>query len=174
MIPPTVAEVRRLISAMRGPEEQRAFRLGWSLFRRAHQAVAKRSHKANHSNKHATIDHMHLIERDGHRRRGGPDPTDPTEGSTPKLAVHLKKAGLLAEAEWERVRVLLPKQKPGLGRPRRNDRQVLCGILWIMETGSSWQDLPEEEFGPNSTVRGRYRKWLKEGLWSRIVEALGR
>jgi hypothetical protein len=34
-----------------------------------------------------------------------------------------------------------------------------------MNTGSSWRDLPEEEFGPNSTVHGRYRKWLKEGLW---------
>lgn len=168
-----------MISAMRGPEEQREFRLGWSLFRRAHQAVAKRSHKANHGKKHATtIDHMHLIERDGHSSssssRGGPDLTDPGEGGTPKMAVHVKKGGLLADAEWERVRVLLPKQKPGLGRPRRDDRQVLCGILWIMETGSSWQDLPEEEFGPTSTIRGRYRKWLKEGLWSRIVEALGR
>ena len=173
MIPPTVAEVRRLISAMRGPEEHREFRLGWSLFRRAHQAVAKRSHEASHKKKHAAIDHMHLIERDG-PRRGDPDPTDPGEGGAPKMAVHVKKGGLLADAEWERVRVLLPKYKPGLGRPRRDDRQVLCGILWIMDTGSSWQDLPEEEFGPNSTVHGRYRKWLKEGLWSRIVEALGR
>jgi hypothetical protein len=166
-----------LISAMRGPEEQREFRLRWSLFRRAHQAVAKRSHEANHSKKHAaTIDHMHLIERDGHRRADGPASTHPSESGTPKkMAVHLKKGALLlADAEWERVRALLPKQKPGLGRPRRDDRQVLCGILWIMDTGSSWQDLPEEEFGPNSTVHGRYRKWLKEGLWSRIVEALGR
>jgi hypothetical protein len=172
LIPPTVVEVRRLIRAMRGPEEQREFRLGWSLFRRAHQAVAKRSHKATHRKKHA-IDHMHVIERDG-RRKGGPDPTDPGEGGALKMPVHVKKGGLLADAEWERVRVLLPPQKPGLGRPRRDDRQVLCGILWIMDTGSSWQDLPEEEFGPNSTVHGRYRKWLKEGLWSRIVEALGR
>lgn len=172
MIPPTVAEVRRAISAMRGPEEQREFRLGWSLFRRAHQAVAKRCHEASHRKKHA-IDHMHVIERDDHRR-GGPDPTDSSEDGALKMPVHVKKGGLLADAEWERVRVLLPRQKPGQGRPRRDDRQVLCGILWIMDTGSSWQDLPEEEFGPNSTVHGRYRKWLKEGLWSRIVEALGR
>lgn len=176
MIPPTVAEVRRLISAMRGPEEQREFRLGWSLFRRAHQAMAKRSHKATHSKKHATIDHMHLIERDGRRRRCDPDPTHPSEGGAAllKMPVRVKKGALLADAEWERVRELLPEQKPGLGRPRRDDRQVLCGILWIMDTGSSWQDLPEDEFGPTSTVRGRYRKWLKEGLWSQIVEALGR
>jgi hypothetical protein len=39
---------------MMGPEEQREFRLGWSVFRRAHQAVAKRSHKASRINKHAT------------------------------------------------------------------------------------------------------------------------
>ena len=156
-----------MISAMRGPEEQRAFRLGWSLFRRAHQAVAKRCHKASHRNKKHTTYH-------DARRRGGPDPTNPSEGGLPTTPVHTKEAGLLADAEWERVRVLLPRQEPGQGRPRRDDRQVLCGILWIMDSGSSWRDLPEEEFGPNSTVHGRYRKWCKEGLWSRIVKALGR
>jgi hypothetical protein len=46
VIPLTVAEVRRLILAMSGPYEERDFRLGWSLWRRAHQAVAKRCHAA--------------------------------------------------------------------------------------------------------------------------------
>jgi hypothetical protein len=31
---------------MSGPYEERDFRLGWSLWRRAHQAVAKRCHAA--------------------------------------------------------------------------------------------------------------------------------
>jgi hypothetical protein len=150
---------------MMGSHEKREFRLGWSLFRRAHQAVAKRSHQASHSKEHAT-DHIHVIGQDA-PRRGAPD-------GVPAMPVHTKETALLADAEWERVRALLPTQKPGQGRPRRDDRQVLCGILWIMNTGSSWRDLPEEEFGPNSTAHGRYRKWLKEGLWSRIVEALER
>jgi hypothetical protein len=172
LIPPTMPEVRRLIRAMMGPEEQREFRLGWSIFRRAHQAVAKRCHKASHRNKkHAT--YHDGTYHDG-RRTGGPDQTDPNEGGAPTAPVHAKEAGVLADAEWERIRALLPRQEPGQGRPRHDDRQVLCGILWIMDTGSSWRDLPEEEFGPNSTVHGRYRKWLKEGLRSRIVEALGR
>jgi Putative transposase of IS4/5 family (DUF4096) len=157
---------------MMGPEDSREFRLGWSLFRRAHQAVAKRCHKASHRNKEHATDH-HVIEQDA-RRRGGPDPTDPSEAGAPPAPVDTKEAGLLADAQWDRVRALLPTQEPGQGRPRRDDRQVLCGILWIMDTGSSWRDLPEEEFGPNSTLHGRYRKWLKEGLWSRIVEAIGR
>jgi Putative transposase of IS4/5 family (DUF4096) len=150
---------------MMGSDEKREFRLGWSLFRRAHQAVAKRCHQASHRKKHAT-DHIHVIGQ-GARRRGASD-------GIPAIPVHTKETALLVDAEWERVRALLPTQKPGKGRPRRDDRRVLCGILWIMNTGSSWRDLPEEEFGPNSTVHGRYRKWLKEGLWSRIVEALER
>lgn len=171
MIPPTVPEVRRLISVMTGPEEKREFRLGWSLFRRAHQAVAKRSHKATHGAKHAT--EHHAIEH-GARRGREPELVESSGASAATAPAHAPKAGLLTDEQWERVRPLLPTQKPGQGRPRRDDRQVLCGILWIMDTGSSWRDLPEEEFGPNSTAHGRYRKWYKEGLWSRIVAALGR
>ena len=157
-------EVRRLIWAMVGPEEQRDFKLGWSLFRRAHQAIARRCHKESHQTKHA-------IRHDG-RGEPTPDPTDaPTLATT---AAHYKEAAILTDAEWEHVRGLLPEQKPGQGRPRRDDRQVLCAILWVMDTGASWRELPEEKFGPNSTAHGRYRKWLKEGLWSRIVQVLGR
>jgi hypothetical protein len=38
----TIPEVRRLVLAMREQGEQRTFRLGWSGFRRTHQAVAAR------------------------------------------------------------------------------------------------------------------------------------
>jgi hypothetical protein len=157
---------------MRGPEEQREFRLGWSAFRRAHQAAAKRSHEAAHRARHAASYH-------DDDALGGDDlePADSSgEGKASMTAPFRadRAAGLLSDDQWERVRELLPRQKPGEGRPRRDDRQVLCGILWIMGSGSSWRDLPEEEFGPNSTLHGRYRKWCEEGLWPRIVEALGR
>jgi hypothetical protein len=172
LIPPTIPEVRRMIRAMMGPEEQREFRLGWSLFRRAHQAMAKRSHEAAHRAKHATDHHGRC--HDGRSGRNL-ELADSSEGSALTISFHAnKEAGLLTDAQWERVRELLPRQEPGQGRPRRDDRQVLCGILWIMDTGSSWRDLPEEEFGPNSTLHGRYRKWCKEGLWPRIVEVLRR
>jgi hypothetical protein len=138
------------------------------VFRRAHQAAAKRSHEARHA---AASYHD-----DGREERTIEPAESSGEGNastrTPLRAD--RAAGLLSDAQWARVRELLPRQKPGEGRPRRDDRQVLCGILWIMDSGSSWRDLPEEEFGPNSTLHGRYRKWCEEGLWPRIVEALGR
>lgn len=157
-----------MILAMMGPEEKREFRLGWSLFRRAHQAVAKRCHKVSHMAKHATTTEQYP------RRRQERDPDEASKTTAPTAPTHAPKAGLLTDQQWELVSQLLPKQTPGQGRPRRDDRQVLGAILWIMDTGSSWRDLPEEEFGPNSTAHGRYRKWCNEGLWSLIVEALGR
>jgi hypothetical protein len=156
---------------MTGPEEQREFRLGWSLFRRAHQAAAKRPHEASHRARHAASYH------DDGRGGGDLEPADYSGEGNASRRTPLRgdrAADLLSDAQWERVRELSPRHPPGEGRPRRDDRQVLCGILWIMDSGSSWRDLPEEEYGPNSTLHGRYRKWCKEGLWPRIVEALGR
>lgn len=104
---------------MMGPEEQREFRLGWSLFRRAHQAVAKRCHRAAHRAKNATYHDA--------PRGCEPELAGSSEASAPAILVHAnKEAGVLTDAQWERVRELLPTQEPGQGRPRRDDRQVLC------------------------------------------------
>jgi transposase len=78
----------------------------------------------------------------------------------------------LTDAAWELVKPLMPPQKPPSGRPRRDHRTVLAGMLWVLSNGSWWRDLPQEEFGPWQTIYGRYRKWRKEGLWQRITEAL--
>jgi Putative transposase of IS4/5 family (DUF4096) len=149
---------------MAAPEQQRSFKFGWSLFRHAHQAIARRCHRESHKTMDASRHDVH--------GEPGPDPTE-TAPTSPIARSH-EEAGILTDAEWERVSELLREQKPGQGRPRRDDRQVLCRILWVLDTGASWRELPEEEFGPNSTVHRRYRKWCKEGLWGWIVQALGR
>jgi transposase len=51
---------------------------------------------------------------------------------------------LLTDAQWEKIRPLLPKRppRPRGGRPPAPDRKVLEGILWILRSGPRWQDLP--------------------------------
>ena len=49
----------------------------------------------------------------------------------------------LTDAQWERLRPLLPPQKPHPGRPAQDHRTVINGILWILRTGSPWRSLPE-------------------------------
>lgn len=36
---------------------------------------------------------------------------------------------------WERLKPLLPPQKPKIGKPNNDHRTVVNGILWILRTG---------------------------------------
>jgi transposase len=149
-----------LMLAMAEPEAQWEFRMGWSLWRRAHQAVAKRCHSARRSL----------------RRAGGGTPPAAAQGSTIMRVIEAipepMLTPVLTDAEWERLKPLMPPQKPPTGRPRSDHRMVLAGILWVIGSDSSWRELPQEEFGPWRTVYSRYRKWRKEGLWQQIAEVL--
>ena len=53
------------------------------------------------------------------------------------------------------------------GRPWRDHRQVLGGILWKLHTGRPWRDVPGR-FGPWQTCYGRLRRWQADGTWLRI------
>jgi transposase len=73
---------------------------------------------------------------------------------------------LLTDAQWEKIRPLLPKRRKSRrgGRPAVNDRKVLEGILWILRSGARWQDLPEE-FPSPATCWRRLRDWEQQGIW---------
>jgi transposase len=77
----------------------------------------------------------------------------------------------LTDAAWARLQPLLPPSKPG--RPRKDDRLVVNGILWKLATGTPWRDLPER-YGPWQTVYTRFRRWTVAGVWDRIFAAVQR
>jgi transposase len=77
----------------------------------------------------------------------------------------------ITDAQWERLQPLLPPQKPKTGRPNKDHRTVLSGIVWILRTGAPWRDLPAC-FGPYKTVSSRFYRWRKAGIWQRILERL--
>ena len=131
--------------------ESRRFRLGWSAWRRAHQAVAARCRAS----------------------RRAPEETVPAVNHPALQSVVMAADGAaLTDAEWERVRPLLPPQRPRTGRPRHDHRAVLSGMLWVVRTDASWREMPQE-FGKWETAYRRYRLWLDQGLWQRIAAALG-
>ena len=77
----------------------------------------------------------------------------------------------LTDAQWERLRPLLPPPPAGRGRPRRDDRTVVEAILWRLATGVPWRDLPGR-FGPWKTAHSRFRRWQRAGVWDRVLAAL--
>jgi transposase len=77
----------------------------------------------------------------------------------------------LTDKQWELIADLIPPPAK-TGRPPTNRRQVMDAIIWILQTGAPWRDLPEEEFGPWETVFGLYNSWNANGLLDSILARL--
>ena len=75
----------------------------------------------------------------------------------------------LTDAGWDLIKPLLPRQRRG-GR-WADHRTVLNGMFWVLNSGAQWRDLPER-YGHWETVYGRYRRWTREGLFGKILNAL--
>ena len=51
----------------------------------------------------------------------------------------------LTDDEWNRIVDLLPPENTGKqGRPRKNNRTILNGIIWIARSGAPWRLLSLE------------------------------
>ena len=68
------------------------------------------------------------------------------------------------DALWAKLEPILrsdkPRKKPG--RPRRDDRAIFDGLIWLARTGGQWAALPRA-FGPKSTVHERFSEWIATG-----------
>ena len=79
--------------------------------------------------------------------------------------------GDLTDTEWDRLEPLLPSSEGRRGRPYKDHRQVLNGILWILRTGAPWRDLPER-YGSWKTCHDRLLRWQRMGVWERVLQQL--
>lgn len=77
----------------------------------------------------------------------------------------------IKDQDWERIQDLLPPENTGEGRPSKPNRAMLNGMLWKVNTGAPWRDLPER-FGSWKTVYSRFRLWSKDDLFQKIFESL--
>lgn len=80
----------------------------------------------------------------------------------------------LTEKQWAVLAPLLPQprgRKDRRGRPWRDPRDVLNGILWVLRTGAPWADLPER-YPPYQTCHRRFQHWARDGTLERVLRAL--
>ncbi|MCC6464965.1 MAG: transposase, partial [Planctomycetes bacterium] len=72
----------------------------------------------------------------------------------------------LTNAQWARIEPLIPvkpRRADGKGRPSVSRRQALNGVLWVLQTGARWKDLPFR-YPPFQTVHRWFLKWNREGV----------
>jgi transposase len=66
------------------------------------------------------------------------------------------------DVEWALVGPLIPPGKRGGRRRSVNLREVINGLLYVLETGCQWRHLPKD-FPPKSTVHSYLQLWAWDG-----------
>jgi putative transposase len=77
----------------------------------------------------------------------------------------------LSDAQWARVRGLVPGKETDRGVTGRDNRLFVDAVLWIVRTGAPWRDLPPELGNWNSVFR-RFSRWSQAGVWESLFKAL--
>jgi hypothetical protein len=132
----------------------RTHHLLWSLWRRQHQAVARRGHRA--------------------RRAHRPPPAQPGPAAPGPIPVHVVPGtAALSEPAWAQIAPLVQPalRAPRRGRPSGDLRRQLEGMLAVMHSGGPWRDVPPTH-GPWQTIYARYALWVRTGAWEQIAAIL--
>ncbi len=83
---------------------------------------------------------------------------------------------MVSDELWELLSPLIPPRPRRHRHPGRrplDDRAVLNGILFVLQSGIGWQRLPKElGFGSGMTAWRRLRDWNEAGVWQRLHEVL--
>ena len=84
---------------------------------------------------------------------------------------------ILDDELWALIEPLLPPPKPRRerypGRKPLDDRKVLTGILFVLQSGIPWEMLPKEMgCGSGMSCWRRLRTWQEAGVWDRLHEVL--
>jgi len=81
----------------------------------------------------------------------------------------------LTNEQWAVLEPMLPgaqrSSRPRRGRPWRDARAVVNGILWIHRSGAPWAELPDR-YPPHQTCHRRYLRLVRTGTWKRMLQAL--
>ncbi|QTI70905.1 transposase [Gordonia polyisoprenivorans] len=78
---------------------------------------------------------------------------------------------VFTDEQWLLLEAVLPSSDGMRGRPFRDHRQVIEGIVYRARTGCPCRDLPAE-FGPWQTVWKRHRRYSGDGTYDKILAVL--
>ena len=73
----------------------------------------------------------------------------------------------LTDKEWELIQPIIPISHTG--RPQKDIRAHLNGIMWLARSGARWSDLPAR-FGPHQTVYSCFCRWRDDGTLKKIFD----
>ena len=78
------------------------------------------------------------------------------------------------DALWNLIApILVPEKPPGtVGRPPTPYRVLFDAIIFVLRSGCQWQAIPRQAYAPGSTVHGRFRQWVQQGVFVQAWQTL--
>ena len=78
---------------------------------------------------------------------------------------------------WQQLEPLIPpfvaSRKGGRRKRTISDEAALNGILFVLQTGIAWEDLPQAlGYGSGMTCWRRLRDWNAAGVWEQLHQAM--
>lgn len=77
----------------------------------------------------------------------------------------------LSDEQWAVIEPFMPKNQPG--PERRDDRQIISGIVHVLTSGCRWRDCPSA-YGKRTTVYNRFNRWSRRGFWKAMLADLAK
>lgn len=78
----------------------------------------------------------------------------------------------LKDAEWEKLKPLLPEERNRIGSPREVElRSVVNALMYVADNGIKWRAMPHD-FPRWQTVYGYFQRWSQSGVWEQVNQAL--
>jgi len=77
----------------------------------------------------------------------------------------------IKDVVWHLLSPHLPGQKGQWGGIAHDNRRFLNGVFWVLRTGAPWRDMPPS-YGNWNSVAKRFRRWVMNGVWERLLEIL--
>lgn len=79
---------------------------------------------------------------------------------------------VLRDDQWEWLKPFVPGGSQRSARPTQRRAPVLRRGVVAGPVRCRWRDLPEDRFGPYQTVKRRYYRWIEQGIFDRIFDAV--
>lgn len=82
----------------------------------------------------------------------------------------------LSDKQWQLVAPLVsrPQRLETRGRKRQSDRQLLDGVLLLLEKGVTLRRLTREGYPPFQSCHRRLHEWAASGALDKVIEALAK
>src|SRR3954470_14867889 len=78
---------------------------------------------------------------------------------------------VLTDEQWVALKAALDAVRPGTGRPLRDERRTVEGVVWRPRNGARWRSVPAE-YGPWWRPAQLHIRWSRTGVWARLFAHL--